>query len=43
MKTSTHHSQTILLVHEKEVLLVSGTYHSYSADGYQLSIAHLVV
>jgi hypothetical protein len=31
-----------LLVHEKEVLHVSGTYHSPSIYGYQLSIARLV-
>jgi hypothetical protein len=39
---STHHNQTILLVHNGEVLLVSGTYHSTSTKVYQLSIAHLV-
>jgi hypothetical protein len=37
---STHH---ILLVHEKEVLHASGTYHSSCTDDYQLSIAHLVI
>jgi hypothetical protein len=40
--TSTQHSQYILLVHEKRVLHASGTYHSSSTDGYQLSIAYLV-
>jgi hypothetical protein len=40
--TSTHHIQTIILVHEKEVLRASGTYHSTSIEVYQLSIAHLV-
>jgi hypothetical protein len=40
-KTSTHHIQTVLLVHEREVLHASGTYHSTSTDVYQLSIAHL--
>jgi hypothetical protein len=32
---------TILLVHEKDVLHASETYHSSSTDVYQLSIAHL--
>jgi hypothetical protein len=40
---STQRNHHILLVHEKEVLHVSGTYHSSSTDVYQLSIAHLVV
>jgi hypothetical protein len=31
-----------LLVHEREVLLTSGTYHSTSIIIYHLSIAHLV-
>jgi hypothetical protein len=39
---STHHNHHILLVHEKEVLHASGTYHLSSTDVYQLSIAHLV-
>jgi hypothetical protein len=39
---STHHNHHILLVHEKEVLHVSETYHSSSTDVYQLNIAHLV-
>jgi hypothetical protein len=34
---STHRSHHILLVYEKEVLHVSGTYHSSSTDVYQLS------
>jgi hypothetical protein len=40
---STQHIQDILLVHEKGVLHVSGTYHSTSTDGYQLRIERLVV
>jgi uncharacterized iron-regulated protein len=39
----THHIQDILLVHERKVLYVSGTYHSTSTGGYQLRIAHLVI
>jgi hypothetical protein len=35
-----HH---ILLVLEREVLHASGSYHSSSTDGYQLSITHLVI
>jgi hypothetical protein len=38
----THHNHDILLANKKEVLHVSGTYHSSSTDGYQLSIARLV-
>jgi hypothetical protein len=34
--------QDILLVHKREVLHASGTYHSSSTDDYQLNIAHLV-
>jgi hypothetical protein len=41
--TSTHHIQDILLVHKRGALYASGTYHSTSANGYQLRIAHLVV
>jgi hypothetical protein len=40
---STQRNQHILLVHEKEVLHLSGTYHSSSIDVYQLSISYLVV
>jgi hypothetical protein len=40
---STHRNHHILLVHEKEVLHASETYHSSSTDVYQLSITHLVV
>jgi hypothetical protein len=39
---STHCNHHIFLVHEKEVLHVSGTYHSTSTGVYQLSIEHLV-
>jgi hypothetical protein len=39
---STHRNHHILLVHEKEVLYASETYHSSSTDAYQLSISHLV-
>jgi hypothetical protein len=39
---STQHSYHILLVHEREILHVSGTYHLSSTDGYQVSIAHLI-
>jgi hypothetical protein len=39
---STHCNHHILLVHEKEVLHTSVTYHSSSTDVYQLSIAHQV-
>jgi hypothetical protein len=35
-------SQDNLLVYEREVLLVTGTYHSTSTKIYHLSIAHLV-
>jgi hypothetical protein len=33
---------TILLVHKREVLHASGTYHSTCTDVYQLNIAYLV-
>jgi hypothetical protein len=36
---STHHNHHTFLVHEKDVLHVSGTYHSSSTDVYQISIA----
>jgi hypothetical protein len=39
---STHHIQHSLLVQKREGLLASGTYHSSSTDGYQLSISHLI-
>jgi hypothetical protein len=46
-KTPTHSLYssylTILLVQEKDVLHVSGTYHSSSTDVYQLSIPHLFI
>jgi hypothetical protein len=40
--TSTQHIHNNLLMYKREVLHVSGAYHSTSTDGYQLSIAHLV-
>jgi hypothetical protein len=39
---STHCNHHIFLVHEKEVLHVSGAYHLTSTGVYQLSIEHLV-
>jgi hypothetical protein len=39
---STHCNHHFLLIHKKEVLHASGTYHSSSTNVYQLSIAHLV-
>jgi hypothetical protein len=40
---STHHIHHILLVYERRVLHVSGTYHSTFTDSYQLHIAYLVI